>query len=65
VPFKSKFKDMVEFEDKIIVESSIVQELIDGKHDLGPGVKIGKSSCQFFELNQHWERNDRSNAKAS
>ena len=34
---------MVEFEDKIIVESSIIQELIDGKHDLGPNVKIGKS----------------------
>ena len=31
---------MVEFEDKIIVESSTIKELIEGKHDLGPGVKI-------------------------
>ena len=32
-----------EFEEKIIVEPSVVKELMDGQHDLGPDVIIAKS----------------------
>ena len=43
MPFKSETDGSYEFEFKIIVDKSTVQELIDGKLDLGIEVKIEKS----------------------
>jgi hypothetical protein len=49
VPFKSVSNGMVEFEYKVIVESSLVKELTEGKLDLGLDVKITETKQNILE----------------